>query len=135
VINLLADANIQGHVALLTSRMQSEAWRDFWDLLDVRSLTFAEVELNPADSDAVVWQRCQERALLLVTDNRNARSFDSLEATIRAYNTPQSLPVFTVGDATRVLSDREYAERVVHRLLAYLLELESLRGAGRLYLP
>jgi hypothetical protein len=33
VISLLADANIQGHIARLVARMQGDYWRDFWDLL------------------------------------------------------------------------------------------------------
>ena len=60
---------------------------------------------------------------------------DSLEATIRDHNTSQSLPVFTLSDADRVLSDIAFAERVVDQLYRYLLEVDSIRGTGRLYLP
>jgi hypothetical protein len=94
VITLLADANIQGQVALLAAYMQAEPWRDFWDYLDLRLLTFADVGLNPSDPDDIVWQRCQELSVLLITDNRNDDGLDSLEATIRRLNTPEKLPVF-----------------------------------------
>jgi hypothetical protein len=70
-----------------------------------------------------------------VTANRNADGPDSLEATLRTQNTATSLPVFTIADAKRVLRSREYAERVALRLLDYLLDIDRVRGAGRLYLP
>jgi hypothetical protein len=135
VITLLADANIQGHVARLVARMQSERWGEFWDYLQLRSLSFAEVGLDLNDSDAVVWHRCQEQELLLLTDNRNNDGPDSLEAAIRANCTSKSLPVFTIGNPRSILSGHEYADRVIDRLFRYLLELDSIRGTGRLYLP
>ena len=88
MITLLGDANIQGHVRLLTARMQSEDWREFWDYLQ-----------------------------------------------LRCGNTPHSLPVFTIANPRGVLSGHEYAERVIDRLFRYLLELDSIRGTGRLFLP
>jgi hypothetical protein len=135
VITLLADANIEGQVAYLAARMQGETWREFWDHLQLRCATFDQVGLNRTDPDSVVWQRCQELGLLLITDNRNLDSADSLEDTIRRFNTPESLPVFTVGRAKNILSDAAHAERVIDRLFRYLLELDSVRGAGRLFLP
>lgn len=33
------------------------------------------------------------------------------------------------------MSSRAYAERVVIKALEYLLEIDNVRGAGRLYLP
>ena len=135
MITLLADANIQGQVALLAAYMQAEPWRDFWDHLDLRLLTFADVGLNLSDPDDIVWQRCQELSILLITDNRNDDGPDSLEATIRKQNSPVSLPVFTIGDIRAVPSSRAYADRVIDRLLRYLLELENIRGTGRLFVP
>jgi hypothetical protein len=135
VITLLADANIPGQVALLASCMQAEPWREFWDHLDLRLLTFADVGLDPAESDAVVWQRCQQAGILLITDNRNDDGPDSLAATIRANNNSTSLPVFTVADIRSVVTNPEYRHRVIDRLLRYLLELENIHGTGRLFLP
>ncbi len=119
----------------LAGRMQADPWREFWDHLDVHCLSFSEVGLDPTDTDAVVWQRCQERQLFLLTNNRNDDGPDSLERTIRTRNTPHSLPVFTVGEADRILSGHEYADQVIDRLFRYLLEIDSIRGTGRLYLP
>jgi hypothetical protein len=71
----------------------------------------------------------------LFTANRNQKGDDSLEATIRRENTPTSLPVLTLANAKRFEESREYAERVATRLLEYLLDIETYRGSGRLYLP
>ena len=48
----------------------------------------------------------------MITGNRNDESPDSLEATIRNENQPDSLPVITIADSDRVLRDRLYAEKV-----------------------
>ena len=135
MIRLLADANIQGHIAHLVTRMQSESWVDFWTHLQVQYVSFDDVGLIPSDTDEKIWHCCQDQQLLLLTDNRNADGPQSLEAIIRSCNTAQSLPVFTIGDARRVLASNEYAERVVDRLFRYLLDLDGIRGTGRLFLP
>jgi hypothetical protein len=135
VITLLADADIKGHVARLVARMQGESWREFWDYLDLRHVNFEDVGLDSADTDAVIWHKCQEQQIFLLTNNRNDDGPDSLEATIRTFNTPQCLPVFTIGEADSILSSSEYAERVADRLFRYLLELENILGTGRLFLP
>jgi hypothetical protein len=43
--------------------------------------------------------------------------------------------VLTIGDPDRLMRDREYAERTAAQVFEYLLELENLRGTGRLYVP
>jgi len=55
--------------------------------------------------------------------------------TILSFNTPECLPVFTLGDAERILSSHDYADRVIDRLFRYLFEIDNIRGTGRLYLP
>ncbi len=81
---------------------------------------------------AVLWRACQQHQLVLLTGNRNKDGPDSLEATIQAENTPQSLPVFTLADP---LSSGAYAEPVAIRLLEHLYDIGSLRGTGRMYIP
>ena len=115
--------------------MQAEPWVEFWNRLELSYLSFADLGLSPSDSDAVIWHRCQQRQAFLLTNNRNDDGEQSLETTIRAYNTPQSLPVFTIGDAEKLRTDRQYLERVIWALLEYLLEIDNLPGTGRLYLP
>jgi hypothetical protein len=135
VINLLADANITGHIDHLVKRWRTGTWSEFWTSLHLCLLTFADVGLDPADSDAVVWQRCQERGVLLLTNNRNDDGSDSLAATIRNHNTQQSLAVFTIGDADRILREADYCEAVIVALLEYLLQFDNIHGTGRLYVP
>ena len=50
-------------------------------------------------------------------------------------NQPDSLPVVTISDQDRVLQDRIYAEKVAVKLLEYLIRIDEVRGAGRLYVP
>ncbi len=92
-------------------------------------------DLQLSDSDAIVWRRCQELELLLLTDNRNDNGRESLQATIRSNNLPTSLPVFTIGSVRQLSFGTSYADRVIDKLFVYLLESENLRGTGRLYLP
>jgi hypothetical protein len=132
---LLADANIQGHVDRLIKRMQREPWIGFWHDLQLRCVSFVDVGLDPSDLDAVVWQRCQDKQLYLITNNRNDDGPDSLENTIRTRGTAQSLPVFTIGDADRTLSDRDYAAEVIWTLFEHLYDIDNLLGTGRLFLP
>ena len=72
---------------------------------------------------------------MLLTENRNAEGPESLEETIRTLNTPNSLPVLTMTNPRRFARDKSYADRVTDRVLDYLLDLDNLRGTGRLYVP
>jgi hypothetical protein len=135
VPDVLIDANIEGQGAHIWMRMQSAEWRDITAGLDVTLRTFREVGLDPASADNVVWQFCQARGYYLLTSNRNEDSEDSLEATIRREGTPTSLAVFTVPLPDRVYSNPVFLERVVEKLLDYVLYADNIRGAGRLYLP
>ena len=132
---ILADVNIQGHVDLLIDLLTSETWIEFWQALGIRYATFADVGLDTDAPDDLIWQKCQDQDLVLITSNRNQSGPDSLEATIRARTTPESLPVLTMADAERFRNDRAYAEQVVASVLEKLLEIDSFRGTGRLYLP
>lgn len=132
---LLADINVQGQVKILQVVLEDITWKEVWASLGLRFVTLAEVGLAPGSLDAVVWRLCQASDLLLVTANRNKDGPDSLEATIQNENTPTSWPVFTLADAESIRHSRAFAERVVERLLEYLLDIESYRGTGRLYLP
>jgi hypothetical protein len=115
--------------------MQTGTWAGLWQDLGLVLRHFADVGLSPSSKDLEIWQRCQAERLLLITDNRNQDSPDSLEAVIRQHNTPQSLPVFTIADADKLAPSRTYAERAVVRLYEYILDIENVRGAGRLFLP
>jgi hypothetical protein len=135
VKGLVADANIQGQVEHLAQRMQAESWSDFWQAVGLVLYRFEDVGLSTSATDLEVWNLCQAEQLILITDNRNLESEDSLEATIRQNNTPNSLPVFTIADMGEFRTNSLYVERVVEALYDYLLRIDDVRGTGRLYLP
>jgi hypothetical protein len=135
VKGILADHNVIGQVAYLVQMMQSEPWAEFWNELGLVLRRFDDLGLAITASDVEIWQRCQADELILITDNRNDESPESLSAAIRDLNTPTSLPVFTIADLDKFGSSREYEERVVVALYNYLLRIDEVRGTGRLYLP
>jgi hypothetical protein len=132
---ILGDINIQGQLRVLVALLESDKWREIWRDLNLGVWTFRDLGLDDDAPDDQLWQRCQDEQIVLVTANRNHDGPTSLEATLRACNKPDSLPVFTLADAQEVLHSREYADRVVECLLEYLLEIDLYRGTGRLYLP
>ena len=132
---LIADANIQGQVDYLVQRMHAEAWAEFWQALGLVLRRFEDVGLSASATDLEVWNVCQAEHLILITDNRNLDSEDSLEATIRRSNTSESLPVFTIADINEFRTNSSYVERAVEALYDYLLRIDEVRGTGRLYLP
>jgi hypothetical protein len=135
VKGILADINIQGHVDLLVVLMQAEPWKLFWDHLRLQYVHFADLGLAPDALDSLVWETAQKEELVLITDNRNKDDSDSLETTIQTRNTPSSLPVFTIANVPHLRASRDYANRVIDKLLDSLLRIEMLRGTGRLYVP
>ena len=135
VNGILADANCEGHLALMWQLFQ-EGWRhDVWEVLHLTPVSLSDLGLPLDASDRDVWEACQREQVALLTANRNDDGPESLEATIRQHNTPESLPVFTLANDQRVLRDRLYAEAVADRLLEFLFDIDSYRGTGRLYLP
>src|SRR5262245_47077601 len=114
---IIADNNITGHFRLLNVLLEEEPRREFWLSLNFTAPTFQDLGLTDKSPDLEVWQKCQQEQLVLITDNRNAHGPDSLEAVIRALNQPDSLPVITLADSKRFLTDRIYAEQIADRLL------------------
>jgi hypothetical protein len=135
VYGILADANCEGHFALLLTLLQTSWRREVWEFMGMARMTLAEFGLVADASDRAVWEACQRAQVILLTANRNDEGPDSLAATIQQYNTPHSLPVFTLANDQRVLRDRQYAETVADRLIEFLFDIDSYRGTGRLYLP
>jgi hypothetical protein len=135
VKGLLADANIQGQVEYLVQRMKANAWADFWQELGLVLHRFEDLGLSASSTDLEIWNVCQSAQLILITDNRNLDSEDSLEATIRRNNTPECLPVFTITDVNEFRTNSSYVDRVVEVLYDYILRIDDVRGTGRLYVP
>jgi hypothetical protein len=131
---IMGDHDVEGYFQELIRLCMAPAWRVVWEGLNLSVETFASLGLAENAPDVVVWQTCQARQVLLVTGNRNQEGPDSLEATIRQFNRPDSLPVFTIGEPRR-FSSKSYAERAAERLLEYLFDIDAYRGTGRLYIP
>ena len=133
--SILADANVEGQFRALMQILGSASWRELWIELGIGVVTFDQLGLAKDVSDRILWRACQERDTILITGNRNAEGPESLEVAIRLENMNSSPPVLTLADPDRIFLDRTYAELVVERLLEVLIDLDGLRGVGRIYLP
>ena len=132
---IMADHNVEKHLQVLLNIWSSPGWGDVWRGLGCELESFGRLGIAPDTSDTDLWDLCQMHEIVLLTGNRNADGADSLEAAIALQGTDRSLPVVTIGDPDRLLRDRDYAERAAAQVLEYLLDLENLRGTGRLYVP
>jgi hypothetical protein len=128
----LVDHNLEGHALLLSGNIARLGWLEF---LPIRFVTFEEIELAVNSDDRVVWRFAQVNQMVLLTANRSMKGKDSLEQVMREENTPTSLPVITIGDADRVLSDPNYRDRCIDRLIEIIFEIDDYRGARRLFIP
>jgi hypothetical protein len=128
----LVDHNLEGHALLLSGNITNLGWLD---LLPIRLITFEEVALPVTSDDRVVWQFAQANRMILLTANRSMKGQNSLEKVIREENTPTSLPVVTIGDADRVLTDPDYRNRCVDRLIEIIFDIDGYRGLRRLFIP
>jgi len=125
MVRFLADNNVVGHVEDLVQEMRSPRWADFWVALGLALVYFRDVGLSATSTDRQIWRVCQAEQLLLITNTRNRNDPDSLEATLRDLNAPDSLPVFTISDVQSFRTDRAYAERVVESLYDYIIDIET----------
>ena len=130
-MKVLLDHHLTKQGILLWATMGSEGWLK---LLDIPMLTFEDVGLPIDSRDRDVWRFAQEKQLILLTGNRNKDGSDSLEQTIRNENTPDSLPVVTIGITDR-LEERAYREQCAERLVEIILNIENYLGVGRIYIP
>jgi hypothetical protein len=120
---------------LIEREFKSGEWGAWWQELALHVLTFDALNLPDDSPDDVVWHACQREGLVLLTCNRNQDGDDSLEATIRRHSHPHSLPVLTISDPDRFHNDTAYDARLALDLLAYLIDIDRVRGTGRLYVP
>lgn len=131
----MADNDILGQFEKILTILRSNEWIGIWNDLGFAVKSFADLGLKPTASDREVWDVCQASEIVLVTGNRNSESLDSLEATIQACGTSDSLPVITIGSLDSFAYSKDYVDRSVVKLLEYLMEQNQYRGAGRLYIP
>jgi hypothetical protein len=130
---ILSDHNCEGHAQQIIFALNRIGLST---VAPVQLMLFSDVGLPYSAGDEGVWRLCQEQGYLLLTGNRRTvDGEDSLELTIRRLYAPDILPVLTVGDPNRILYDRNYCDRCAERLAEIVLDLETLRGVTRLYLP
>jgi hypothetical protein len=128
----LVDHNLEGHALLLSGNIASLGWLD---LFPIRFITFEESELSIISNDRVVWRFAQANQMILLTANRSMKGKNSLEQVMREENTSTSLPVVTIGDGDRVLSDPDYRNRCIDRLIEIVFDIDDYRGSRRLFIP
>lgn len=128
----LIDHNLKGHALVLFGAIASQGWLD---ILPIQFVNFAEVDLAIDSNDRVVWRLAQEKQMILLTANRSMKGKDSLEQVMREESTLNSLPVFTIANADRLLNDVDYRGRCVESLIEITLDIDSYRGARRIFIP
>ena len=94
MINILVDHNMEGQSVWLWDTLVKI---ELPDIIDIRMLMFADVDLPEDSNDRVVWRFAQGNNMMLLTDNRSDNEENSLEQTIREENNYDSLPVLTIA--------------------------------------
>jgi hypothetical protein len=128
----LIDHNLKGHALVLFGAIASQGWLD---ILPIQFVNFAEVDLAINSNDRVVWRLAQEKQMILLTANRSMKGKDSLEQVMREESSSNSLPVLTSANADRLLNDVDYRGRCVESLIEITLDIDSYRGARRIFIP
>jgi hypothetical protein len=131
MITILVDHNIEGNVISLWGILAKDGWVD---LIPMKLVTFADVNLPFDSDDRAVWRFAQQHRMLLLTDNRNMKGDDSLELTLREELTAISLPVVTIGSRAR-LDEPEYRQKCAYRMVEIVLDLDYYLGCSRLFIP
>lgn len=128
----LIDHNLKGHALVFFGAIATQGWLD---IVPIQFVTFAEMDLLIDSDDRTVWRLAQENQMILLTANRSMKGEDSLEQVMREENTSESLPVITVSNADRLLNDSEYRGRCVESLVEIVLDIDTYRGARRIFIP
>ena len=128
----LIDHNLKGNALIFFGVIASQGWLD---VVPIQFVTFDEIDLSNDSDDRIVWRLAQEKQMILLTANRSMKGKDSLEQVMREENTSESLPVVTVSNADRLLNDSEYRGRCVESLIEIVLDIDTYRGARRIFIP
>jgi hypothetical protein len=131
-MNFLIDHNLKGHALVFLGAIASQGWLE---LVRIRFVTFAELDLPTDSDDRIVWRLAQENQMILLTANRSMKGKDSLEQVMREESISVFLPVVTISNADRLLNDSEYRGRYVEKLIEIVLDIDSYRGARRIFIP
>ena len=131
-MNFLIDHNLRGQAVVLLGSFIASGWLD---LVSIRFVLFEEVGLSINSDDRTVWRLAQANQMILLTANRSMKGKDSLEQVMREENTPKSLPVATLSNINRLLSEPDYRERCVNRLVDIVVSIEDYKGVRRIFIP
>lgn len=137
MLSLLADTNVQRHATYLRRLLERWGLLQILEDSEIQFLTFADVGLPRDLSDRLLWGRCQDDQFVLLTENRNDDTNDSLPSTLRENWKPGDLPVITIADKTRFELDADYRERVVADVAELLFGIAQgeYRDLDRIYVP
>ncbi|MCC5640250.1 ACP S-malonyltransferase [Nostoc sp. CHAB 5844] len=128
----LVDHNLKGYARILLGSLASLGWLD---IVPISFVTFEDMGLSIDSNDRIVWRLAQKNQMILLTANRSMKGEDSLEQVMREENSPTSLPVVTIGNADRVLTDSSYREHCVDRLVEIVIYIGNYTGARRVFIP
>jgi len=131
-MNFLIDYNLQKYAAILLGKIANDGWLD---MIPLSFIFFQDIQLPTDSNDRVVWRLAQQNRVILLTANRNMKGEDSLEQVIREDNTPDSLPVITIGNLDRFSKEASYRSRCADRIIEIVLDIENYMGVGRIFIP
>lgn len=134
---LLADANIEGHTAVLRKLLEDAGLWAILDDLRLELATFADLGFSRDIDDRSLWSACQAAGWVLFTDNRNDDGATSLHATLLELWKPGDIPVLTLASKRKFEHSASYRERVAAdtaELLFGVFEGEY-RDCDRLFVP
>ena len=113
---MLADVNIQGHLAYVRRLLVRSGLMPLMDDTNLRLVTFPELGLDRRIDDRPLWNVCQQRAWVLFTENRNQDGPNSLEATLADSWKVVCLPVVTLANKGKFENSPDYAQYCPERL-------------------
>jgi hypothetical protein len=131
MIRLLSDHDVLQQAHLIWGVFSVDEWRYFG--VD-GFVSFIDVGLDSTASDRQIWMKCQSGNLLLLTANRNAEEADALTNVIAELNHVGCLPVLTIGRPQQII-EYSYREDCAYRIADIAVDLEQVRGSGRLFIP
>ena len=130
---VLSDYNCEGQARAIFRALDAGG---YLKLVPLELRLFVDVGMLADAEDSAVWQYCRDNGFVLLTGNRKTSDGErSLESAIRRLSTSDSLPVLTISNLRRVLTDPAYCDDCALRLAEVMLDIETYRGAHRLYLP
>ena len=134
---LLADSNVQRHMAHVRNALERLDLLELLVDMDVEFATLAEIGLRLDIDDRSLWHRCQSDGWILLTDNRNDDDETSLQATLRNRWKPGDLPVLTIANKQEFENNAEYRERVAADIaeVLYGASLGEYRDRDRIFVP